>query len=51
MEKPLFEIKCLSCGSTNVSVIAELDYDYEDNLVYNGMTYCKCNDCGTEDRY
>jgi uncharacterized Zn finger protein len=51
MGEKLFEIKCLSCGSTDVSIVAEVDYDGEDNLEYTGTTYCKCNNCGADDRY
>lgn len=40
-----FEIKCLECGSENVSIQEEIDYDY-DETPYTFDVYLMCNDCG-----
>lgn len=40
-----FLIKCLNCGSHNVSIQEEVDYDWDENPYVNGY-YLFCNDCG-----
>lgn len=40
-----FEIKCLNCGSINIDVHADVDYDYDGNP-YIGGYYIECNNCG-----
>ena len=45
-----FEIKCLDCGGTNVEMIEDFDYDYEDNIIDSGIYYI-CKDCGQDSRY
>ena len=44
-----FEIKCLNCGSTDVSEEHDFDYDYDENMIDLG-TYLICNNCGQCDR-
>lgn len=48
MNECKFEIKCLSCESTDVSVLQEIDYDYEESPYYTGCYYLKCNSCGQQ---
>lgn len=40
-----FETKCLNCGSTNCVVQEKYDYNYEEELVYDGHGFM-CFDCG-----
>ena len=40
-----FEIKCLNCGSTDVSEEHDFDYDYDENMIDLG-TYLICHNCG-----
>ena len=51
-KKPLFEIKCLECGSINVSIKEDIieDEDFDGNRTYysNGF-YLECQDCGNSD--
>lgn len=49
--KEKFTIICNSCGSRNVSIVEDYDYDYEENLISTGMYYLQCNDCGEDDNY
>ena len=46
-----FQIKCLNCGSINVSIIEEGDYvlndDYYESWEIQGYKF-KCRDCGAE---
>lgn len=39
-----FKIICLLCGSENVSIKEEIDYDYEEVPYINGY-YLECDDC------
>lgn len=41
-----FTIICNSCGSKNVSIQQEFDYDYDENLFPTGSYHLECNDCG-----
>lgn len=41
-----FTIKCNSCGSDNVTINEEFDYDYDENIVGTGNYYLRCNNCG-----
>jgi hypothetical protein len=40
-----FELKCLNCESTNVTIEREYDYNYEEELELGGFYLCCC-DCG-----
>lgn len=44
-----FSITCLKCGSGDVSIAEEIDYDYEE-MPYTVGYYLKCNICDNEDR-
>lgn len=37
--------ECLECGSENVSIQEEIDYDY-DEIPYTLDVYLVCNECG-----
>lgn len=45
-----FTIRCNICGSTNCSILENYDYNYYEELEYNG-SYIKCNDCGANNLY
>lgn len=44
----LFEIKCKKCGSVNVELFGDIDYEegYYDNIEQNGKVIIKCHKCG-----
>ena len=44
-----FTIMCNSCGSKNVSIREDYDYDYEENIFPTGNCYLECDDCGETD--
>lgn len=46
-----FTIKCNSCGSNDISITEEFDYDYDDNIVGTGDYYLICNNCGQTSEY
>lgn len=46
-----FTIKCNNCGSDNISIKEDYDYDYDENIVGTGNYYLKCNNCGETDLY
>lgn len=48
-----FEIKCLECGSTDVSIKYDSDYGYdgEDEYFVQGDAYLQCNNCGYNNLY
>lgn len=51
IEKEPFTITCNNCGSHNVSIKEDIDYDYDENPISTGDYYLYCNDCGeSEDR-
>lgn len=39
-----FKITCKSCGSNNVSIREDIDYDYDEVPYVNGY-YLECNNC------
>lgn len=43
-----FELKCLKCGETDISCIADVDYGYdgEDEYSFINGYYLECNNCG-----
>lgn len=41
-----FTIKCNSCGSDNVTINEDFDYDYDENIVGTGNYYLRCSNCG-----
>lgn len=43
-----FEITCLNCGSNNVSIEEEIDYDWDEMPYINGY-FLRCDDCGNDD--
>jgi len=53
MEDKGFEIRCLNCGSINVTIeedwLEDENYDGEFTLGFMG-TYFYCHDCGQSDR-
>ena len=40
-----FTIICNNCGSNNVELVDDIDYDYEENPYVSGH-YLHCKDCG-----
>lgn len=40
-----FKITCLQCGSDNVSIEEDIDYDWDENPYLNGY-YLYCKNCG-----
>ena len=47
-----FTVICNSCGSRNVVINQDFDYDYEENIYPTGNYYLKCVDCGeTSENY
>lgn len=46
-----FTITCNKCGSHNISICEEIDYDYEENPINTGNYYLHCNNCGNEEEY
>lgn len=44
-----FEIKCKECDSTDCIIETLVDYDWEENPMYDG-TVIYCNECGNEQR-
>jgi hypothetical protein len=44
-----FEIKCLNCGSNEVTIETDMDYDYEEISYISGY-YHYCKNCGQSDR-
>ncbi len=43
-----FNITCLECGSSDVSIQEDIDYDWDEEPYENGY-YLKCNNCGNTD--
>lgn len=41
-----FNIKCNNCGSEDVIIHEDYDYDYDDNMVGTGNFYLRCTNCG-----
>lgn len=44
--KDKFFIKCNNCGSEDISIKQEYDYDYDENMIRTGNYYLLCNNCG-----
>lgn len=42
-----FKITCLNCGSNNVHIEEEIDYDW-DEMPYTSGYFLKCHDCGSD---
>ena len=45
-----FKIICLECGSENVTLEEEIDYDWDENPYTDAFTIV-CQDCGNFERY
>lgn len=45
-----FKIICLECGSENVTLEEEIDYDWDENP-YTDAICIVCKDCGNFERY
>ena len=41
-----FEIKCKKCGSTDIEISKDTDYDCMDRLYDTGNLCCVCQKCG-----
>lgn len=47
--KEKFKITCLECGSENVSIETNVEYDYEESPYLTGNYYLQCHNCGNDD--
>lgn len=45
-----FKIECLECGSNNVYIQEEIDYDWDENPYVSGY-HLECGDCGNTDMH
>lgn len=45
-----FKIICLECGSENVTLEEEIDYDWDENP-YTDAICIVCKDCGNIEKY
>lgn len=45
---PKFKVICSECNSENVSVVEDIDYDWDENPYVCGY-YLQCNSCGAID--
>lgn len=41
-----FTVICNNCGSEDVFIEQDYDYDYDDNIVPTGNPYLRCSHCG-----
>lgn len=46
----LFTITCNSCGSTEVSIVETIDYDWDENPIVVG-SHLQCNKCNTDNEF